>query len=97
MIPLHDIQPDKIKLTDLQLMTLGDGLIEGFNMRLRVDHRDQVTVQRYYWWGTAVRHDFPDYYTARERNTRLRRGRLAMEEGVEIYYTPAARLRRGLP
>ena len=101
MIGLHAIPTvlSGLNLTETQIMALGDGLIAGYDMRLRVDHRNRVTVQRLQWWGTAEDHHYATYYhNARERRTRLRRGQAALDNAdLFIYYTPAARRQRGLP
>lgn len=98
MIGLHAIPRGQFipPLTLNQLFLLGDGLIAGYTMRVRVyTIPGRCRIQRLQWYGSWEDHWIGSHtYERRAQRTREERARRELERGnVELSFTAAAALR----
>ena len=79
MIGLHAIrvQP-RVKLTDDQLIALGNALIDGYEVRIRL-HTSERTIVQYNPWGIWATAGYPWYLSYGQRNTRRKKAQAALE------------------
>lgn len=93
---LHSIRNVfKPVLTAHQFQSIGDGIMQGIQIRIWVGQR--VEIQRLSQWGNWWDRFHYWGWDRRQIETRERRGRTAVEAGdVPIHFTPAAKRRLGV-
>lgn len=93
---LHDVRNAfKPRLTAHQLQSIGDGLMQGIEIRIWVGQK--TVIQRLAQWGRWWDQFHYWGWDRRQIETRERRGRAAVEaDQIPIHFTPAAKRRLGV-